>query len=139
MSIRAFVAVAVGVIFVMTVTTSIDILLHVYDVFPAIDIPINDTQAAIATAYRLLIGITGGWLTGRLVKEEPVRFASMVGYVGAVLGTVTLITTWDLKLCPRWYPIASAVLALPQAWIGGKLVEFQRRPPTRKGDSTRSS
>ena len=127
MSMRSLAAVAFGVFFVLAVTMSMDILLHSYGVFPARDIPINDQQAAVATAYRFLIGIAGGWLTGRLVKAEPVRFAMMVGYLSAVLGTVALITTWDVKIVPMWYPIAAAVLALPEAWIGGKLIEYQRR------------
>ena len=28
-------------------------------------------------------------------------------------------------LGPRWYPIALAVLAIPQCWVGGKLYELR--------------
>jgi hypothetical protein len=28
---------------------------------------------------------------------------------------------WNRGLGPRWYPIALAVLAIPQCWVGGRL------------------
>ena len=39
---------------------------------------------------------------------------------GALVGAVA---TWNAGLGPHWYPIALVVLALPQAWLGGKLYE----------------
>jgi len=39
--------------------------------------------------------------------------------IGAVSAGV--VAMWNLALGPRWYPIALAVLALPQCWVGGKL------------------
>ena len=44
-----------------------------------------------------------------------------------VLGLVGVVATWNLGLGPRWYPIALAVLAIPQCWVGGKLYPMQSR------------
>jgi hypothetical protein len=47
------------------------------------------------------------------------KHAMILGYVGAVLGLVGVVATWNLGLGPRWYPIALAGLAIPQCWLGG--------------------
>jgi len=51
--------------------------------------------------------------------------AMILGYVGTVLGLLGIALTWNLGLGPRWSPIARAVLAIPQCWVGGKLFELR--------------
>ena len=55
------------------------------------------------------------------------RHALSLGWVGVALGLVGLVAKWNLGLGPRWYPVALAVLALPQCWAGGKIQEGQLR------------
>ena len=110
-----------GVLYIIAVTTLVDIVLHVLSVFPPLDQPIGDTLALLATSYRIVISICGAWLTARLAPSRPLRHAMILGVVGVVLGIVGIIATWNLGLGPRWYPIALAVLAIPQCWIGGKI------------------
>ena len=44
------------------------------------------------------------------------------GVLGVILGIVGVITTWNgAGMGHHWYSIALAVLALPCAWVGGKL------------------
>jgi hypothetical protein len=43
------------------------------------------------------------------------------GAIGTVLALAGAIATWNMPLGPHWYPIALVVLALPTAWVGGKL------------------
>jgi hypothetical protein len=81
----------------------------------------------IATSYRIVISIAGGWLTARLAPANPMKHALILGIVGTILGIVGIAVTWKLALGPRWYPIALAVLALPQCWAGGKIYEWARR------------
>ena len=118
-------AVVAGVIVIIVVTTLVDILLHVVGVFPPMNQPITDALALLATAYRIVISIGGAWLTARLAPEGPMRHALILGYVGTVLGLIGVVATWNLGLGPRWYPIALAVLAIPQCWAGGKIYELQ--------------
>ena len=70
-----------------------------------------------------MISVAGAWLTARLAPGRPVKHAMILGYVGTALGASGVITTWNLALGPRWYPIALAVLAIPQCWLGGTLYE----------------
>jgi hypothetical protein len=119
-------AVAAGVVFVVVVTTIVDVVMHLTRVFPPIDQPINGSQALLATSYRIVIGVAGAWLTARLAPDRPMTHAMRLGYVGVVLGLVGLAATWNLGLGPRWYPIALVALAIPQCWLGGTIYEMTR-------------
>jgi len=90
--------------------------------------PLNDALALLATAYRVVISVAGAWLTARLAPNRPMKHAVILGLVGAALGLVGVVATWNLGLGPRWYPIALAVLAVPQCWVGGWIYEVQTRP-----------
>ena len=118
---KSILAVAVGVVFIVVVTTLVDIVLHKTGVFPPMDQPINDNLALLATAYRIISSIGGAWLTARLAPDKPMKHALALGVVGTVLGFAGVVATWNSGLGPRWYPIALAVLAIPQCWVGGKL------------------
>ncbi len=124
---KSILAVVAGVLVIIVVTTLADIVLHVTGIFPPMDQPINDALALLATSYRIVISIGGAWVTARLAPEKPMKHAIILGCVGVVLGLVGVVTTWNMGLGPRWYPIALAVLAVPQCWVGGKLYEMQSR------------
>ena len=126
---RSIWAVVAGVLVIVVGSTLVDIVLHVLDVFPPLGQPINDSQALLATSYRIVISIAGAWLTARLAPDRPMRHALILGVVGTVLGLVGVAATWDKGLGPRWYPVALAVLAIPQCWVGGKLYELRSGRP----------
>ncbi len=125
MNLKSIWAVVAGVLFIIVVTTLVDIVLHAAHVFPPMNQPINDGLALLATCYRIVISVAGAWLTARLAPQEPMKHALILGAVGVVLGLVGVVATWNLGLGPRWYPIALVVLAIPQCWAGGKLYELQ--------------
>jgi hypothetical protein len=118
-------AVVAGVLFIIAVTTLVDILLHVTGVFPPQGQPLSEALAALATSYRIVISIGGAWLTAWLAPARPMKHAMTLGIVGVVLGLVGVAATWNLGLGPRWYPILLAALAIPQCWAGGKIYEIQ--------------
>ncbi len=122
---RSILAVVVGVLFIIVVTTLVDIALHAAGVFPPMNKPINDALSVLASSYRLVIGIAGAWLTARLAPDKPMKHALILGCVGIVLGLVGVVATWNLGLGPRWYPISLVVLAIPQCWAGGRIRELQ--------------
>jgi len=129
---RSAVAVVAGILFIVVVTTLVDILLHALGVFPPMSVPIDDRLAVLATSYRIVISIAGAYLTARMAPTQPLKHALILGAVGTVLGLVGVMATWGKGLGPTWYPIALAVLAVPQCWVGGKLREMhlRARPPT---------
>ena len=121
---KSVLAVFFGVVFIIVVTTLVDIVLHVTGVFPPMDQPLTDSLAVLATCYRIVISIAGAWLTARLAPDKPMKHALALGYVGTVLGLVGLAVTWGKGLGPNWYPIALVILAIPQCWAGGRLYEM---------------
>ena len=122
---RSILAIVVGVLFIIIVTTLVDFAFHAAGVYPPIDQPISDGLAVLATIYRVIISIAGAWLTARLAPQNPMKHALILGVVGVALGLVGVVATWNLELGPRWYPIALVVLAIPQCWVGGKIYEIQ--------------
>ena len=118
-------AVVAGVLVIIVVTTLVDILLHVTGVYPPMGQPMDDALALLASSYRIVIGVGGAWLTARLAPNKAMKHAMVLGYVGVVLALVGVVTTWNLGLGPRWYPISLVVLAVPQCWAGGKIYEMQ--------------
>ena len=121
---RSILAVVVGVVFIIVVTTLVDIALHLTGIYPPMNQPLNDSLALLATGYRIIISIAGAWLTARLSPDKPMKHAMALGYVGTVLGLIGLAATWGKGLAPDWYPIALVVLAIPQCWAGGRLYEL---------------
>ena len=120
---RSIWAVFAGVLFIIIVTTIVDVMLHVTGVYPPMNQPLTDGLALLATAYRIVISVAGAWLTAKLAPADPMKPALILGVVGVVLGLIGLAVTWNLGLGPHWYPIALVVLAIPQCWLGGKLFE----------------
>ena len=66
---KSVLALLVGVVFIIVVTTLVDIAMHLADVYPPMGRPLNDALALLATSYRIVIGIAGAWLTARLRRE----------------------------------------------------------------------
>jgi len=121
-------AVLAGVMGIIIVTTLVDIVLHIAGIYPPPGEPLTDALALVASSYRLVIGVAGGYLTAKLAPDRPLWHALILGYVGVALGLVGVIATWNAGLGPRWYPISLAVLAIPQCWLGGWLRERQVKP-----------
>ena len=127
MSGKSIWAIAAGVIFIVVVSTLADAVLHAVGVYPSSDQPIDDKLSLLATSYRFAISVAGAWLTARLAPSQPMKHVLILGVVGTIMGTVGVIATWNMGMGPRWYPIALAVLALPQCWAGGRLYVLQHR------------
>lgn len=119
-------SVVAGMLVVIIVTTIVDTVLHWAGVFPPLDVPIDNRLSLIATSYRIVIGIAGGWVTAKLAPAKPMKHVLILGVIGTVLSTLGVVATLSQAgsgraLGPLWYPIALAVLAIPQSWVGGRI------------------
>lgn len=124
---RSVWAIVAGVLFIIVVTTLVDILMHLAGFFPPMEQPLDDAHAIVATLYRIVISVAGAWLTARLAPARPMKHALILGCVGVVLGLLGVVLTWDKGMGPRWYAIALTVLAIPQCWAGGRLYVMRPR------------
>jgi len=125
---RSVGAVVAGLLFVIIITTATDGLLHATGIFPPWGQPMSDSLFVLAFAYRIVYGIAGGYVTALLAPNKPVNHAVLLGVAGFVLSLAGAAATWNRgpEFGPKWYPLALIVIAIPTAWLGGKLVSRPR-------------
>jgi len=88
----------------------------------------------VATAYRLVYGVVGGYITAWFAPSSPVKHALLCGLIGVFLSTAGAVVTWNRGPAfePHWYAISLIVTALPCAWVGGIIREGLVEPPRNK-------
>jgi peptidoglycan/LPS O-acetylase OafA/YrhL len=124
---RSIGAVLAGIVVGVILTLATDIVLHAIGVFPPWGQPVSDGPLLLATAYRAVFGIVGSYIAARLAPYRPMQHALAGGVVGLVVSIVGTVVTWNRgpAFGPHWYPLALIVIAMPCAWVGGKLFGVQ--------------
>ena len=123
---KSFLAVLAGLVFTVVVSMGLDWVMHTAGVFPPDGIEhvpeMTTGDWVIATSYRLVAAIGGGWLTARLAPARPMFLALVLGGIGTVLSLLGFVGAWvaSPKLGPLWYPALLVVTALPCTWLGGR-------------------
>ena len=121
-TLRSVGAVLAGIAAIFILSIGTDMVLHATGVFPPFGEPMSDALFGLATAYRIVYSVAGGYITARLAPYAPLRHAVILGLIGlvpALLGVMVAIARPELG--PLWYPVALAVTGLPCAWLGGVL------------------
>lgn len=116
-------ALLTGFLAVIILSLGTDIVLHAIGVFPRLGQPMAGTLFLLATAYRTVYGVAGSYITARLAPNRPMQHALAGGVVGLALSIVGAVATWGRgpAFGPHWYPLALIALAMPCAWVGGRL------------------
>jgi hypothetical protein len=120
---RSIWAVFAGLLFIFIVTTIVDVVLHATGVFPPWGKAMSDGLFGVATAYRIVISIAGCYIAARLAPDRPMGHALVLGAIGVVISAIGAAVTWNKgpEFGPHWYPLLLVVVAMPCAWMGGKL------------------
>ena len=118
---RSIGAVLAGMLAVVILSLGTDLALHAAGIFPALGDRMSDNLFVLATVYRTIFAVLGGYITARLAPNQPMQHALLNGLIGVALSTLGAVVTWNRALGPHWYPLALVVTALPTAWLGGKL------------------
>jgi hypothetical protein len=74
----------------------------------------------------LYVGVfatAGCYLTARLAPSQPMRHALVLGVLGLVFNVAGTVAMWDTA--PAWYHVASLLLVMPYAWLGGRIRDRQ--------------
>ena len=128
---RSIGALLAGMVVGIVLTIGTDIVLHAIGVFPPWGQSMVgfDGPLLLATLYRTIYGVAGSYIIARLAPDRPMQHALVGGFVGLVVSIVGAAVTWNKgpAFGPHWYPLALVVLAMPQAWAGGKLRVMQLR------------
>jgi hypothetical protein len=108
------------VVFVLSLGT--DAVLRAIRIFPPYTQRMSDSLFAVATIYRVIYGILGGYIAATLAPTRRMQHALFYGLVGFGLSLVGFLATRNMpELGPRWYPLALVITAIPCAWVGGLL------------------
>jgi hypothetical protein len=122
---RSIAAVIGGILVGIIVTIATDIVLHATGVFPPWGASMvgYDGALLLATVYRTVYGVAASYVIARLAPDRPMQHALAGGFLGLVASIVGAAATWNKgpAFGPHWYPLALVALAVPQAWVGGKL------------------
>jgi hypothetical protein len=122
-------AVAAGFIVTALASTATDAVMHAAGIFPSVPRLMSDQLFALATTYRALFTVAGGYVTARLAPDRAMRHAWIlagIGLVAGLAGVVVYYTIGGSELGPAWYAISIPVEAIPCVWLGGWLGALRR-------------
>jgi len=119
---RSVGAIVAGFVAVFVLSLGTDQVLHALSVYPPWGEPMAGALFMVATGYRIVYTILGGYITARLAPHAPVRHALILGLVGLVAGLIgVMVNVAKPELGPLWYSIAVLITGPPCAWLGGVL------------------
>jgi hypothetical protein len=98
-----------------------DLGLHAVGLWPSLGQAMPGQLLLFATVYRTIYGIIAAYIVARLAPSRPLAHALIGGAIGTVVSIAGAAATWNRGLGPHWYAIALVFVALPSAWVGGKL------------------
>lgn len=121
---RSIGAVLAGIVVGVALSLVTDAVLHRVGIIPPLGTPASNGVLALATVYRTVYGVIGSYVTARLAPNRPMLHAMIPGALGFIVSIVGAAVTWNhAEFGPHWYPVLLIILALPTAWLGGKLNE----------------
>jgi hypothetical protein len=123
-TVKSIGAVLAGFIFIVITHTATDAILEGAGVLPKGNLFVGTGLILIVIGYRAVFSFIGCYLTAKLAPRHPMKHALILGLIGLALSSVGAIVAADLG--PAWYAWTLAVMALPIAWLGGKLYELRK-------------
>ncbi len=125
---RSVLALLAGFLVNVVLSLATDFALQAVGILPAIGHgQMNDSQSALAAAYRTLFSVISSYFVARLAPYRPLEHALVGAAIGMMLATVGAMATWNKALGPHWYPLFLIALALPSGWAGARLWMAQAR------------
>lgn len=116
--VRSVLAVLAGLIVVVAVSEGTDYVVVKLGLL-TFDGPDPAIPFAVATLYRSIAAVIGGFVTAKLAPVNPMTHAIILGIIGTAAALAGVLA--NLSMPHLWYPIALVVTALPCCWLGGKL------------------
>jgi hypothetical protein len=120
-------AVLAGLIFIVITSAVMDALLENTGVLPKENLFVGPGLILMVLGYRAVLSLIGCYLTARLAPGNPMAHALSPGVIGIIFSAVGTIAMAERG--PAWYGWTLTALALPIAWLGGKLYESRKPQP----------
>jgi hypothetical protein len=129
-------AIVAGLVVGLILTLGTDAILHATGFFPPYDQVASSGSLAVATFYRFVYSVLGSYIGARLAPNRPMWHAMFLGWLNLAVSLIGAVLTWNrgAQFGPHWYPVSLIVLALPAAWIGGRLFTSRHRAWSATGE-----
>src|SRR5262245_15966018 len=95
LALRRIGAVLAGLFAVVILSTVTDAVLHASGIFPPIGEPMSNALFLLATVYRTIYGIVGGYIAARLAPDKPLAHALTLGVLGFAISLAGTVVTWN--------------------------------------------
>jgi len=120
-------ALLAGLVAGVVLSLGTDIVLHASGFFPPWGQPMNDGLFLMAAVYRAIFNIVGSYIAARVAPDRPMQHALALGALGVAVSIAGTVATWNSgpEFGPKWYPLSLIVMAMPCAWVGGRLRQRQ--------------
>lgn len=119
-------AILTGFVFVIILSLGTDFVLEGIGVLPRGNLYVSTLLILAVIFYRSVYTVIGSYITARLAPNNPMKHVLTGGVIGLFLSIGGAIASANMNLGPAWYAWALVVLALPCAWLGGKLFELRQ-------------
>ena len=112
-------AVLAGLLVIFILSIAFDTILKLMGILPWDHIFVSTGLILFVIFYRAVFSLAGCYLTAKLAPQNPMRHALILGVIGAIIGVAGAVTFAEMG--PAWYAWTLVVIAIPVAWLGGKI------------------
>jgi hypothetical protein len=122
-------AVVAGFLVTAIASTAADAAMHAAGIFPKSPQAMSDSLFALASAYRAVFTVAGGYTTARLAPDRPMRHGWIlagIGFAAGLAGVAGYYAMGQGKLGPAWYAFSIPLEAIPCVWLGARLALMGR-------------
>jgi hypothetical protein len=121
---RLILSILSGFIFTAVLSTAVDHIFHVTEIYPPYGAPMRDHGLLLlAFTYRAIFSISGAYITAAIAREQAMKAVLIMGVIGSLLWLAGAIAMWEFAY--PWYNILGVITGVPFSILGAKL--YQRR------------
>ena len=127
---RSIGALVAGLVVGIVLSLGTDAILRVTGIFPPFGQVMSNGMFVLAITYRVIYSVIASYVAARLAPDRAMWHAMVLGVVNLATSLIGALLTWNkgAEYGAHWYPLSLVVLALPAAWLGGRLYTSRQSP-----------
>jgi hypothetical protein len=121
---RIFLSILAGFVTTAVLSTAVDHIFHVTEVYPPYGAPMRDTGLLLlAFSYRCVLTVLGAYITALIAKDRAFKATLILGIVGSLLWLAGAIAMWEFA--EPWYNIVGVLTGVPLSMTGWRIYTLQ--------------